>query len=602
MEKTIYVESFVVVKEGFWYHHAEPNYLMLVYWIPESISTIPANATHRVGVGAIVLTENREVFNDLTTFLYDLFDTGFYMDSSWIDLPKGHPAYYNGCMKFLELAKETLVEGKTRCPCNNCKLNKWFKLEKVGGHILLYGFYKNYKNWIFHCSHQVGNNLGLHSDQAKGVGRDDIDGLLNAAFGVGSPQSTNEPPLLNELDSDDEDINEMHEEVNFQFEVDNEYVSINTDAEETKYNRLKEASKESLYEGCTTFSKLSFLLHLFHLKCMFHWSTESFNKLLELLLDAFPYIMEFPSSYYESMKIIKDLGLGYEKIHACPNDCMLYWGDFADKSECHICHTPRWQNVKGKQGDTSEKGKETCMKGVPAKVMRYFPLIPRLKRLYMSSNTARDMRWHFDRKDDKIITHPADGEAWKKFDDRYEEFAKDPRSVRLGLASDGFNPYRLMNTNYSTWPVILIPYNLPPWLCMKSSSFILSLIIPGKYGPGIDIDVYLQPLMHELKLLWEGVDAFDVYSGKNFKLRASLHSTINDFPAYAMLSGWSTKGYKACPTCANSTCSYYFGGKIVYPGSRKWLPIDHPYRSQANLFDGKRNMALLRFMLVGQKF
>ncbi|XP_057251763.1 uncharacterized protein LOC125498631 [Beta vulgaris subsp. vulgaris] len=224
--------------------------------------------------------------------------------------------------------------------------------------------------------------------------------------------------------------------------------------------------------------------------------------------------------------------------------------------------------------------------------MRYFPLIPRLKRLYMSSNTARDMRWHFDRKDDKIITHPADGEAWKKFDDRYEEFAKDPRSVRLGLASDGFNPYRLMNTNYSTWPVILIPYNLPPWLCMKSSSFILSLIIPGKYGPGIDIDVYLQPLMHELKLLWEGVDAFDVYSGKNFKLRASLHSTINDFPAYAMLSGWSTKGYKACPTCANSTCSYYFGGKIVYPGSRKWLPIDHPYRSQANLFDGKEEYGL----------
>lgn len=51
----------IVVKEGFWYHHAEPNYLMLVYWIPETISTIPANATHRVGVGAIVLTENREM-------------------------------------------------------------------------------------------------------------------------------------------------------------------------------------------------------------------------------------------------------------------------------------------------------------------------------------------------------------------------------------------------------------------------------------------------------------------------------------------------------------------------------------------------------------
>ncbi|XP_020230668.2 nudix hydrolase 2 isoform X1 [Cajanus cajan] len=50
-----------LVKEGFWYHHAEPKYLMLVYWIPESTNTIPANATHRVGVGALVVNEKREV-------------------------------------------------------------------------------------------------------------------------------------------------------------------------------------------------------------------------------------------------------------------------------------------------------------------------------------------------------------------------------------------------------------------------------------------------------------------------------------------------------------------------------------------------------------
>ncbi|CAN4117822.1 unnamed protein product [Withania somnifera] len=36
------------VKERFWYHHAEPHYLMLVYWIPETENTIPANASHRV--------------------------------------------------------------------------------------------------------------------------------------------------------------------------------------------------------------------------------------------------------------------------------------------------------------------------------------------------------------------------------------------------------------------------------------------------------------------------------------------------------------------------------------------------------------------------
>ncbi|KAL8259275.1 hypothetical protein R6Q59_027228 [Mikania micrantha] len=49
------------VKEGFYYHHAEPKHLMLVHWIPETINTLPANASHRVGVGAFVMNEHGEV-------------------------------------------------------------------------------------------------------------------------------------------------------------------------------------------------------------------------------------------------------------------------------------------------------------------------------------------------------------------------------------------------------------------------------------------------------------------------------------------------------------------------------------------------------------
>ncbi|KAG6775413.1 hypothetical protein POTOM_018864 [Populus tomentosa] len=49
------------VKEGFRYHHAESNYLMLVYWIPDSPDTLPANASHIVGIGAFVMNNKREV-------------------------------------------------------------------------------------------------------------------------------------------------------------------------------------------------------------------------------------------------------------------------------------------------------------------------------------------------------------------------------------------------------------------------------------------------------------------------------------------------------------------------------------------------------------
>ncbi|KAM1245975.1 hypothetical protein ACFX15_036472 [Malus domestica] len=49
------------LQEGFWYHHAESDYLMLVYWIPQSPHTLPTNSTHRVGTGAFLINQNREV-------------------------------------------------------------------------------------------------------------------------------------------------------------------------------------------------------------------------------------------------------------------------------------------------------------------------------------------------------------------------------------------------------------------------------------------------------------------------------------------------------------------------------------------------------------
>ncbi|GKD79258.1 transposon, En/Spm-like protein [Tanacetum coccineum] len=75
---------------------------------------------------------------------------------------------------------------------------------------------------------------------------------------------------------------------------------------------------------------------------------------------------------------------------------------------------------------------------------------------------------------------------------------------------------------------------------------------------------------------------------KRFKLRASLLWTVNDFPAYANLSGWSTKVRVVCPTYANSTRSMWLkhGKKFCYTGHRRWLEENHPYRFQKDRFDG----------------
>ena len=161
-------------------------------------------------------------------------------------------------------------------------------------------------------------------------------------------------------------------------------------------------------------------------------------------------------------------------------------------------------------------------------------------------------------------------------DTQFPWFLQEPRNVLLGLATDGFNPFLSMSNSYSMWPVVLVPCNMAPWRCMKEMFFMLSLPIPGPQAPGRDIDVYLRPLIEKLKELWhEGVQTFDVSIGENFRMHACVLWTINDFPAYGNLAGWSTKGYKACPVCNEDTSSLGIRSKICYMGHRRFLPLDH---------------------------
>ena len=114
----------------------------------------------------------------------------------------------------------------------------------------------------------------------------------------------------------------------------------------------------------------------------------------------------------------------------------------------------------------------------------------------------------------------------------YPEFGDEPRNLRLALASDGMNPYGSLSSNHSSWPVLLMIYNLPPWLCILRKYIILCMMIAGPRQPGNDIDVYLTPLIEDLKQLWEeGVDVWDANVQQMFKLRTMVFCTINDFPA-----------------------------------------------------------------------
>ena len=215
------------------------------------------------------------------------------------------------------------------------------------------------------------------------------------------------------------------------------------------------------------------------------------------------------------------------------------------------------------------------------------------------------MIWHHSkRKDDGFLRHPADSLQWKKFDEVHPKFASEPRNVRLGLATDGFNPFSQQSLSHSTWPVIVIPYNLPPWMCMKQPNFMLSLLISGPSAPGNDIDVYLQPLIDELKILWaDGVTAFDVRTQKSFKMFASLLWTIHDYPGYGDISGWSTKGKLACAVCKNDTESIRLehGKKESFMGHRRFLDMKHYYRSDKKSFNNQIETRVAPKRLTGSE-
>uniref|UniRef100_A0A151UHF0 Transposase-associated domain-containing protein n=1 Tax=Cajanus cajan TaxID=3821 RepID=A0A151UHF0_CAJCA len=278
--------------------------------------------------------------------------------------------------------------------------------------------------------------------------------------------------------------------------------------------------------------------------------------LLQFLRELLPENFCLPSTFQDCMFIIKDLGFSYEKVHACPNDCILFRKEYENEDTCPKCHSSRYKKMK--------------------------------------VNNSRRKVPH--------LRHPADSLARKTFDSLQPNFALDPRNVRLGLASDGFNAYKNIGNQHNVWPVVLMTYNLAPWDCMKQPYLMLPLLIPGLSSPKSSIDVYLEPLIDELKKLWEkGFETYDAYSKELFQAHVALLWIVSDFPAYVMLLGWSISGKFACPVCNYHTCSMYLKNskKMCYMGHRRFLDSKHRWLKYKKCFDGTQELGVAPMPLIG---
>jgi len=163
--------------------------------------------------------------------------------------------------------------------------------------------------------------------------------------------------------------------------------------------------------------------------------------------------------------------------------------------------------------------------------------------------------------------HPSNDKAWKHFNSVHPHFSTESRNMHLGFCTNKFNPFGSFAAPYSCWLVILTVYNLPPGMCMRSEFMFLSMVIPGSSSPGRNIDVCLRPLIDELMQLWSSrALTYDISRKHNFFMRAALMWTVNDFPAYGMVSSWSTHGKLVYPYYMENNKAFTLtnGGKALF--------------------------------------
>ena len=343
--------------------------------------------------------------------------------------------YKRGVEEFIQFAQcnannSSRNGAKIRCLCVNYFNGRILDVKKIREHLLFDGFLLSYKTWTCH-----GELLNLPR-------------LSVIEEYVGS---TMDDAVHDEVD--DDRLEDMIRDVEAE-----------SFAEAHGYRSMSSDAETPLYSRSTIFTLLSAVLRLMNLKTINGWIAKSLTKLLQLLKHMLPKGNTLPNRNYEAKNILCPIAMEYKKIHACPNDCILYRKDFELLKSCPRCGLSCYK-LKQKDDDIIE---EIEKHGPTMKVMWYFPIIPRMKRLFANPNDAKNLRWQVDeRKCDGPYRHPIDSIQWKKFGDEFLEFGKESRNVRLGLSTNGMNSLVNMSTNHISWPVLLVIYNLPHGLCMK---------------------------------------------------------------------------------------------------------------------------------------
>ena len=232
--------------------------------------------------------------------------------------PRTSASYKDGVAHFLSIAfRDVPDDAKVLCPCVNCRNRITQHYDRVKTHLRCAGILQSYTKWIHHGEKYDAPSLvfapvsgnprnipisGAHKSNVVEVGdgrSDNMEGLLNAAFGR---EDSFESISSASIDDDGIYFESSYAEPNMVEDENNTFGDGHNGGEQDMFTRLLKDAKTKLYHGCDKFSRLSFLVNLYNLKCIHGWTQESFTVLLGLQSDALPQEADLPKNCYEAKK------------------------------------------------------------------------------------------------------------------------------------------------------------------------------------------------------------------------------------------------------------------------------------------------------------
>jgi hypothetical protein len=122
-------------------------------------------------------------------------------------------------------------------------------------------------------------------------------------------------------------------------------------------------------------------------KFKYFFSNNCYNDLMKLISDIILKPHKVPKNMYQFKRMMSVLDLKYEKIDVCTNNCMLFWKEHVNEKKCLECGQSMFIKLV-------VQNSEKVTTKFAQKQLHYFPITPRLKRLFISKRTMRHMRWH----------------------------------------------------------------------------------------------------------------------------------------------------------------------------------------------------------------